>query len=282
KRKSQKSFVEKYELKAGAIIVALSALLSLGWWQLLAADALFNYPWVQKAIPWIILAFAVYVLQFSKFPRKTQSNILRALTHTTALTVAFLLFWDWFNWLHLDISWYQKRTFFTGQAGIVFLILTLACSPLITLFGWSALNALKKPLGNYSFFFIVIHLFLFTIDYSDFGQNILAAFQEAILKKYALVGLSAFLLLIPLAATSNKWSQKKLGKKWKKLHRLVYLIAVLASVHYIWVHFSKLALAKPITFAIIIAFLLFLRVNTIKTAIRNFKRKRRSTQRAAA
>lgn len=283
KSKAKKSFVEQYEVKAAAILITISAIFSYSWWHLDAADAFLNFPWVANFILLLVAAFTLYLLHFAKTSRKKQSNWLRALTHGSAFTLGLLLFWDWFNWLHLDSNWYRERTFFTGQIGITFLILSLTCTPLITLFGWSALNALKKPLGNYSFIFIIVHLFLFTFDYSFLGEagiDVTLAIKEAILKQYALLGLVAFTLLIPLAATSNKWSQKKLGKQWKSLHRVVYLIAILASVHYIWVWLSKLALVKPISFALIIALLLLLRTKKIKTAIRNYKRKRRSAQRA--
>ena len=281
--KAKKSFVEQYEVKPAAAIFVASAIISFGWWKLLEANALDSVPWLQRIAPLLLAAVVLFILQSGRFKTKEQSNLLRALTHAAAITIAFMIFWDWWHWLHLDINWYNVRTFYTGQAAISFLILSLACTPLITLFGWSSLNALKKPLGNYGFIFVVIHLLMFTFEKSLIdGFQIQYAIEEAILKRYALVGFVAFLLLVPLFVTSNKWSQKKLSRNWKKLHKLVYLINVLAVTHYIWVWLSKRALEKPIAFAIVVAFLLLLRLDVVKKRIREFKKQRRAAQRAAA
>ena len=282
--KAKQSFVQQYEVVPGAIVVALAAAVSFGWWKLIESGALLDSITLQKVSPLIMAAVVIFILQSGKFNRKQQSNWLRALTHASALTVLLMLFWDWWHWLHLNSNWFSERTFYTGQAGFTFLILSLACTPLNTLFGWSSLNALKKPLGNYGFIFILIHLGVFVFDFSflgdsfDFSLAVAATFK----KNYALVGFVAFVLLVPLALTSNKWSIKKLGKKWKKLHQLVYVIAVLGAVHYIWVWMSKRALEKPIAFAIVVAFLLFLRVDWVKNRIREFKKSRRAAKRVAA
>ncbi len=280
--KAKKSIVEQYELKPAAAIILVAATLSYIWWQLLEANMLDNFPWLPRAITLAVAGIVLFILQSGRFSTKKQSNLLRILTHVSALTIGFVIFWDWWNWKFLDINWYNLRTFYTGQAAICFIILGLACTPLNTLFGWSALISLKKPLGNYAFLFAAVHLMLFVFEKSLVdGFQIQYAIEEAILKRYALVGFVAFLLLIPLFLTSNKWSQKRLGKRWKKLHSLVYLIAVLAATHYIWVWMSKRALAKPIIFAVIVAFLLFLRLDVVKKKIREFKKQRRLARRAA-
>ncbi len=281
--KQKKSLVEQYNLKPAAAIIISAAIISYAWWHAVEAKLLDNLPWLPRLITLVIAGGVLYILQSGRFSTKKQANLLRILTHLCAWTIGFVIFWDWWNWKFLDINWYNLRTFYTGQAAICFLILCLACTPLNTLFGWSALIALKKPLGNYAFIFAAIHLLLFTFEKSLVdGFQIQFAIQEAILKRYALVGFVAFLLLIPLFLTSNKWSQKRLGKRWKKLHSLVYLIAVLAATHYIWVWLSKRALTKPIIFALIVAFLLFLRIDVVKKKIRDFKKQRRATRSATA
>ncbi len=284
--KAKKSFVEEYEVKASAIVLAVSAALSFGWWKLQEAKALDAIPWHKNVAPLLVAAIVLFIVQSGRLNRKQQSNALRALTHISALGVFFIVFWDWWHWVHLvrGINWFNERTFFTGQAAITFLMLSLAVTPLVTLFGWSALNAVKKATGNYGFLFVFLHLILFTLEKSIVGDTLQLglAIEEAILKRYALVGLLAFILLVPLAVTSNKWSQKKLGKNWKKLHKLVYLINILGVTHYIWVWMSKRALEKPIAFAILIALMLFLRVDWVKAKIRDYKRNRRAMKRAAA
>lgn len=209
---------------------------------------------------------------------------MQLLAHVVAAVFAWLVVWDWWYWEHLDSGWVSETTFFTGKAAITLLFLSLACTPLITLFGWKQLNALKKPLGNYGFLMVVLHFVLFAFDFGIVQDsfNLGLVVDEAVRKQYALVGFLAFLMLIPLAITSNKYSQKKLGKRWKSLHKLVYPISVLASVHYIWVWTSKRAFAEPITYALILAFLLLIRIKPIKDRIRQFKRARRQARRAAA
>jgi sulfoxide reductase heme-binding subunit YedZ len=95
--------------------------------------------------------------------------------------------------------------------------------------------------------------------------------EEIVARRYALVGFAAFLLLIPLAVTSTKGWQKRLGKRWKVLHKLVYLIAVLAVVHYIWL--VKNAYTQPLIFAAAVGLLLLLRVPAVKQALLRARRK---------
>ena len=168
-------------------------------------------------------------------------------------------------------------------AGLLFLVLSLGVTPLVTLFGWSALNAIKKPLGNYGFALVLIHFIMFSVEYgrNQNGMIVLGnIIDEAVFRQYALIGLVAFILLIPLAATSNKNSQKRLKKNWKKLHQLVYLINILGVAHYIWIRMSKLALAQPVTYAVFVAFFLLLRLDLVKSKIREFKKARRAQKRA--
>jgi len=82
-------------------------------------------------------------------------------------------------------------------------------------------------------------------------------------------------MLVPLFVTSNKWSQKKLKKNWKKLHQLVYVIGVLAAAHYIWVWWSKKALVQPLVYTAVLILLLVLRITPVKNWIRDFKKQRK-------
>ncbi|MEM7129922.1 MAG: ferric reductase-like transmembrane domain-containing protein [Chloroflexota bacterium] len=233
----------------------------------------------------IVLAlFTIYVLQFSSWKNKQQSNVLRVLAHAVAGMITFRVFWDIWHWLHLNSQWYQETTFFTGKVAITFIFLSLACTPLVTLFGWSALNALKKPLGNWGFGFVLLHLVLFSIDYGYLsGQfDIGLVIGETIQKQYALIGFLGFVLLVPLFVTSNKWSQKMLKKNWKKLHQLVYIIGILSAAHYIWVWLSKRALTEPIIYAVVLVVLLVLRLNLVKNWIREMKKGSKPRKKVAA
>jgi sulfoxide reductase heme-binding subunit YedZ len=90
-------------------------------------------------------------------------------------------------------------------------------------------------------------------------------------KRYALVGLGSFLILLPLAATSTRWAMRKMGKNWTKLHRWVYLAGILAVLHYILL--VKNAYTSPFLYAVVLALLLLTRVKPVKQAILRFRRK---------
>ena len=302
RKKKQKSFIEEWDLIPIGAIGVVTWLLSWVWWNWREAvmdlsgyiTPVQPFGTLGERIPFpgtarftdlvlILLALiAIYVLQSGRWKTKEQGNILRTMVHGSAGMIAFRVFWDFWHWLHLNSGWFQETTFFAGKVAITFLVLSLACTPLVTLFGWTALNQLKKPLGNWGFGFVFLHFFLFSIDFGFLGDTFSASavVKETIQKQYALIGFTGFLLLLPLFITSNKWSQKRLKKRWNKLHQLVYLINVLAVTHYIWVWLSKRALTQPIIYAVIVLFLLFIRIKPIKEWIRNFKKGRRQARKA--
>ena len=263
--KVKKPFWEAWELLPAAIIFVVSAVVSALWWRVanVYGEA------AGKALPmvWLaLLGMVIYVVRFGRYTPKQQTQYLRILAHLTATNLLWLVFWDFWNWKHLSSEWYRDTTLFTGLCAINLIVASLACTPLITLTRVNAFTALKKPLGNYGFAFVLLHLFLFILDYGRVGESIRfdLVVQEAILKRYALVGFLAFLLLIPLAATSNVWAQKRLGKRWKKLHQAVYLINILVVVHFVWVWLSKRALGMPLLYGFIVAILLSLRLPKVK------------------
>ncbi len=280
----QQNFVRQWDIIPAAVILLVGGILSWVWFSI-DERIIASVPNFPRYATIALAAAVVGLLQFSTVKTKRKGEILRALTHLAGVAIAFIIFWEIWYWEYLEAAdWFRDTTLITGRTAIALLTLSLACTPLVTLFGWSSLNALKKPTGNWGFAFVVIHLVMFTFDYGFLNDriNIGAVVQEAFLKQYAVIGFIAFLLLVPLAATSNKWAMKKLGKKWKQLHKLVYVINILTVTHYIWVKLSKLDLAKPASYAIVIAFLLFIRIPAIKTRIRAFKRARKAKARAAS
>ena len=115
----------------------------------------------------------------------------------------------------------------------------------------------RRMLGLFVFFYATIHLLTYVgIDYRFEWEPI---FDDVIKKKYIYIGFSAWLLLIPLAITSSQKMMKLLKHNWKKIHRLIYIIAIFGALHYIWL--SKTIFFKPLIFAIIILVLLMLRLN---------------------
>jgi sulfoxide reductase heme-binding subunit YedZ len=118
----------------------------------------------------------------------------------------------------------------TGQIAVVFLLISLACSPIQRLFRWSVLRRLRKIFGLYAAFYAFAHFATFAIW--DYGLDLPLIWTEIIEKPFILLGLAALLILLILAATSFRYWQKKLGKGWRTLHRLVYFAAILVLVHY--------------------------------------------------
>ena len=118
----------------------------------------------------------------------------------------------------------------TGQIAIIFLLLSLACTPIRMLFKWPIFLKFRKIFGLYAALYAFIHFATFAIW--DYGLNLPLIWMEIQEKPFILLGLASLIILLVLAATSFRYWQKKLGKGWRTLHRLVYLAAVLVLVHY--------------------------------------------------
>ena len=144
----------------------------------------------------------------------------------------------------------------TGTWTLVFLCCTLAVSPVRQITGWVWLAKLRRLLGLFTYFYVCLHLttWIWFDQWFDLSDMI----RDVIKRPFITVGMAAFLLLTPLALTSNKVAMKRLGRRWAVLHRLVYLIAVLAVVHYWWM--VKKDLTQPIIYAVVVAGLLGWRV----------------------
>jgi sulfoxide reductase heme-binding subunit YedZ len=191
--------------------------------------------------------------------RERRRQLLRLAYHAIGLfPLAWLIFDFWFGLLGPEPI--RAMILRTGKAAIIMLTLSLACTPANILFGWKDYVAVRRAFGLYAFMYVCLHLLLFVG--LDYGFMLELAAAEIIFRRYAVVGFVAFLLLIPLALTSTKAAQRRLGKRWKILHRIVYLVAVLVLVHYIWL--VKNAYAQPLLFTGIIAFLLFVRLPAVK------------------
>jgi methionine sulfoxide reductase heme-binding subunit len=133
------------------------------------------------------------------------------------------------------------------------------------IFGFSPALRVRRLLGDYAFLYVCIHFAIFLgLDYGFNFQLIL----DELTRPYAMLGLIAGLLLIPLAVTSFPPWPKRLGTNWKKLHSLVYVIDILAAVHYVWV--VKQGVVEPYIWMILIVFLLVLRLPPIRHALSGF------------
>lgn len=151
----------------------------------------------------------------------------------------------------LTVNPIQDLTLRTGIAALSLLLLSLACTPLNLLLGWKWAVALRKPLGLYSFLYVCLHLLIFVA--LDYGLDPGLIGQAIAEKRFVLAGLASFLLLLPLALTSTKVAQRRLGRWWRRLHSLIYPAAILAVLHFLWL--SKTAY-EPLIYGAVLAALL--------------------------
>ena len=151
----------------------------------------------------------------------------------------------------------KEITHFTGEWTLIFICLTLSMSPLKKLTNLIYWVKVRRMFGLFVFFYASLHLLTYIgIDYRFSWQPI---FDDVIKKKYIFVGFAAWALLIPLTITSSQKMIILLKQNWKKLHRLIYVIAILGSLHFILL--SKTIYFKPLVYFVLITILLVLRIN---------------------
>ena len=143
----------------------------------------------------------------------------------------------------------------TGQAGLILLIITLAVTPLRRFTGWNWLGGYRRMLGLFAFTYICLHFLIwFGVD-QFFAIKYIG--RDIVKRPYITVGFTSFLLMIPLAITSKTSMVRRLGKRWRTLHSLVYLAALGGVVHFVWE--VKADLTVPTRYAIVLVALLSLR-----------------------
>jgi len=151
-----------------------------------------------------------------------------------------------------------------GRWGLKFLLLTLAITPLRRWTGWNWLLRFRRMLGLFGFFYIVLHFVTYAV--LDQGLEISLVIEDIIKRPYITLGMTGLLLLIPLAVTSTKGMMRRLGKRWVKLHRLVYVIAILGVWHFYWQ--VKLDTLEALVYAMLLAVLLATRVRRLQGLFR--------------
>lgn len=150
-----------------------------------------------------------------------------------------------------------------GQGALVMLLVTLCMTPLQKLTGWAGWIVVRRQLGLWCFAYVLMHLcaYLFFILGLDWGQ----LGVELRKRPYIIVGSLALVGLLALAVTSNRYSQRRLGARWKKLHRLVYVILGLGLLHFLWI--VRADLKEWTVYAVIGGLLMLLRVPSIEKRI---------------
>jgi sulfoxide reductase heme-binding subunit YedZ len=156
-----------------------------------------------------------------------------------------------------------------GIWGLRLLLVTLAVTPLRVIGGWPRLQLFRRMLGLFAFFYVSLHFLWYLFVDQAFDWRQLAG--DVVKRPYITAGFTAFLLLVPLAATSTRRAMRRLGRRWQKLHRLAYVAAILGCVHYWWQ--VKADVREPLTYAAVLALLLGWRL---------YDRRRRSAAARAA
>lgn len=152
----------------------------------------------------------------------------------------------------------------SGEFALRILVVAMLVTPLRLATGWNWLLRTRRMIGLYAFFYAAMHFGVYLA--LDRGFNFSTILEDVAERKFITVGFAAFVLLIPLALTSNNWSVKKLGgKAWLKLHRLVYAISLFAPLHFLWLKRGNKA--EPLVYLGIFAVLLALRIPRVRAAV---------------
>ena len=146
----------------------------------------------------------------------------------------------WIAWAvftgNLGVNPIREAEIQTGLWTLRFLAIALAVTPLRRITHWNVIGKYRRMLGLFTFFYACVHLSLWFVDWwFDWP----AMWDEIVKHKFILMGMVTFLILVPLAITSTNGWIKRLGKRWTKLHRLVYVAAITGTIHYLWGLSSK-------------------------------------------
>ena len=152
---------------------------------------------------------------------------------------------------------YERIAHVTGENALRFLLLTMAVTPIVALSRWKKIIRFRRTLGILTFVYALVHFLAYMVF--EAGFDIGFVIDDVVERNFILVGMFAFLMLVPLGLTSNNFSVRKLGNKWRKLHRLAYPIAILAPVHYLMLKRDE-DLTEPLVYLFLFIALLAFRV----------------------
>ena len=192
--------------------------------------------------------------------RRSAVRLVHAAIIMAALVPAALIVWDALH-DNLGANPVEEITHRTGDWTLRLLLTTLAVSPLRRLTGWNDIIRYRRTLGLLTFTYVCLHFLTYLVIDQGFpiqGFAIRYVGEDIAKRPYITVGFTAFLLLIPLAWTSTKGWIRRLGRKWKALHQLIYAAAALGVLHYLWL--VKGEQVKPVYYALVLVGLLGLRV----------------------
>jgi len=185
------------------------------------------------------------------------ARVAKAVIFVGALVPAVLLAWALLRAPErLGINPAETLQLETGIWALRFLLGTLAITPIRRLTGWHRIIQFRRMLGLFAFFYACLHLMTYVVldRYFDFS----GVWEDIVKRPFITAGMLAFVLMVPLAVTSTKGWIRRLGRRWQLLHRLVYVSAAAACVHFIWK--VKVPVGEPVYYAAILGVLLVFRV----------------------
>ncbi len=175
---------------------------------------------------------------------------------------------------HLTANPIEAMEQLTGRHTLALLVLSLACTPLNTLFGWRELLKRRRALGLYALMYATIHVIIFVN--LDFGIAWSLILQTVIQRSYIVFGSIVFFLLIPLGITSFDIWKVRLGKNWKRLHQVIYFAAPIAVLHYALATKGDIFhltgnIEEPLVYGLVVLVLLILRIPFLRRFFSSFR-----------
>jgi methionine sulfoxide reductase heme-binding subunit len=195
----------------------------------------------------------------------------RMLAHVGALAPLLLIV---VAYLRGDLAETLNRelTLRSGSAGLLLLLASLACTPLNTLFGWRQALQVRRTLGLYGFGYVMLHLLAYAALDNMFDVELI--WRDVGERRSMIVGFAALLALVPLAITSTRGWQRRLGRGWRALHRLVYVALPLSVLHVFWL--ERDFIRAPVLYALVVGGLLALRLPPVRRLIVRARTRRAS------
>ncbi len=161
---------------------------------------------------------------------KRQLLLLRLAVWVGAAVPLFWIAWRIFFGDQLGADPTMELTHWSGMSAIVLLLVSLAVTPVRKLTGWNTVQKVRRLLGLWAFFYATVHLLVYAVLEQALGWSFIL--EDVLTRPFTIVGAVAFLMLLALALTSTRGWIRRLGKRWTRLHRLVYPAAILAVLHF--------------------------------------------------
>ena len=184
-------------------------------------------------------------------------RIVKAIAWAVCAAPGLLLLYKTFVTGDLGVNPVETLQHETGTPALQILLATLAITPIRRLTGWNQIVRLRRMLGLWAFFYAVVHFAIYLVFDRFFSLSGIA--EDVVLRRFILSGMVSLLAMLPLALTSTKgWIRRLGGKRWQRLHRLVYVAAIAGALHFIWK--EKVLTFETLTYFVLVTALIGFRV----------------------